>query len=328
MSQYTVNGKKLLVTGAAGFIGACVVEQLTQQGATVVGIDNLNDYYAPSLKRLRLESLWPSESFEFNHLDVEDFSSLEKLFDRHAFDAVLNLAARAGVRASVENPFVYLTTNSNGSLNLLELMRRHGVQKFVLASTSSLYAGLTGPFIETAEANTPISPYAASKKSAEVMAYTYHDLFDIDVSVVRYFTVYGPAGRPDMSPYRFINWVAEGKPIQLFGDGTQSRDFTYVDDIAAGTIAALRPVGYEIFNLGFGRPHTLLEMIELIEQLVGREAKISFLPRQSTDMDSTWANVDKARSLLDWQAHVPLAEGLKRTWKWHESHMHNLVEGN
>ena len=317
----STNHKHVLVTGAAGFVGAHVAGQLLNAGVSVVGIDNLNDYYDPDLKRHRVETLeQASESFEFHKMDVENLSGLAEIFDANQFDAVINLAARAGVRASVKNPHVYLQTNAQGTLNLLEQMRAHEVPKLVLASTSSLYAGQSMPFVETASVNRPISPYAASKKAAEVMAYTYHNLFDIDVSVVRYFTVYGTAGRPDMSPYRFINWVATGHPIQLYGDGSQSRDFTFIDDIAAGTIAALKPVGYEIFNLGGNTPYSLIQMIEKIERLVGRKAKIDYLPTQSTDMPATWANAEKARDMLGWEVKIDFDEGLARTWQWHQDY--------
>ena len=182
---------------------------------------------------------------------------MEEVFQKNKIDAVINLAARAGVRYSIENPYVYMSTNVQGTLNLLELMRKYSIKKFVLASTSSLYAGQEMPFSENLPVNTPISPYAASKKAAEVIAYSYHHLFDIDVSVVRYFTVYGPAGRPDMSLFRFIKWIDEGSEVTLYGNGSQNRDFTYVTDIAEGTVKALAPVGYEVINLGNSRPHSL-----------------------------------------------------------------------
>ena len=310
----------ILVTGAAGFIGSEVTRQLLDAGHRVIGIDNLNDYYAVELKEYRLKQLKSRTGFEFFPIDVEDTASLTKLFDDHPFSAVINLAARAGVRASIEQPDVYMATNATGSLNLLQLMRQHGIKKLVLASTSSLYAGQPMPFEETSPVNQPISPYAASKKAAEVMSYTYHHLFDIDVSIVRYFTVYGPAGRPDMSPYRFINWVAQEQPIQLFGDGEQRRDFTYVSDIASGTIAALKPVGYEVFNLGGSKPYSILDMIGRIEKLTGKKAIIEFLPTHPTDMKATWAATEKATKILEWQPEVSFDEGLRRTYEWHREY--------
>ena len=234
----------------------------------------MNDYYDVSLKKHRVDQL-VADSFEFIEMDLENVNEVTQLFERHNFDAVINLAARAGVRYSMVNPTVYMTTNAMGSLNLLEEMRKRDVKKYILASTSSLYAGQEMPFDETLPVNTPISPYAASKKSAELMAFSHHHLYDLDISICRYFTVYGPAGRPDMSYFRFIQWIDQGRPLEVFGDGTQSRDFTYVDDIANGTIAALNPVGYEIFNLGGGQQPTSLNlMIEKLENLLGKQARI------------------------------------------------------
>jgi nucleoside-diphosphate-sugar epimerase len=241
------------------------------------------------------------------------------VFQDNEFDKVINLAARAGVRYSLINPFVYLSTNAEGTLNLLELMKKYGIKKFVLASTSSLYAGQPMPFKEDLPVNTPISPYAASKKAAEVMSYTYHYLYDIDVTVVRYFTVYGPAGRPDMSIFRFIKWIDEGTPIELFGDGSQSRDFTYVDDIAKGTIKAVfKDVGYEIINLGGGKnPISLNEIISKIEKYLGKKAKIDYKPFHKADLKETWADITKAERILGWKPEIDIDEGLKRTIDWY-----------
>lgn len=311
--------KKVLLTGAAGFIGAKTAEKLLAQGIEVVGIDNLNDYYEVSLKKERLLKL-KHEKFHFLELDIENKEALTKLFKEHQFDVVFNLAARAGVRYSMENPDIYMTTNALGSLNLLECMRAHNVKKFVLASTSSLYAGQAMPFKEELPVNTPISPYAASKKAAEVMAYTYHYLYGIDVSVVRYFTVYGPLGRPDMSPYIFADKLLKGEELPVFGDGTQSRDFTFVDDIAEGTILAAKPLGYEIINLGGGNnPHTLLEMIALLEKFSGKKAKLNLGERVKADMDVTWADISKAKKLLGWEPKIGFEEGMRRLMEWHLS---------
>ena len=211
-----------------------------------------------------------------------------------------------------------MTTDAMGSLNLLEAMRNNGVRKYVLASTSSLYAGQEMPFVETLPVNKPLSSYAASKKAAEVLAYSHHHLYDLDISICRYFTVYGPAGRPDMSYFRFIQWIDQGRPLEIFGDGTQSRDFTYVDDIASGTIAALKPLGYEIFNLGGGKqPTTLLLMIEKLEKLLGKKAKLEFKPFHIADVKSTYADISKAKSLLDWEPTISLDEGLEQCVKWY-----------
>lgn len=310
--------KKILVTGAAGFIGARTTQLLLEQGIDVVGVDNLNDYYDVQLKKHRLANLEKNKNFNFYYGDIEDIQILRRIFQEHSFDAVINLAARAGVRYSQENPFVYMTTNAMGTLNLLELMREFSVKKIVLASTSSLYAGQPLPFTENLSVNTPISPYAATKKAAEVMAYTYHYLYGIDVSICRYFTVYGPAGRPDMSPFRFIKWIYEGTPITLYGDGNQSRDFTFVEDIAKGTIAALQPVGYEIFNLGRGdSPISLNKMIEMIEEYTGKKANIDYQPIQKTDMTETMADITKAKNILHWQPETDFKTGLKESVDWY-----------
>lgn len=309
--------RKVLLTGAAGFIGARVAELLCQSGVEVIGIDNLNDYYDVSLKKTRLSSLSDS-LFQFQQLDVENKEGLRALFSQHKFDVVYNLAARAGVRYSIENPDIYMTTNAMGTLNLLECMRASGVKKMVLASTSSLYAGQAMPFKEELAVNTPISPYAASKKAAEVMAYTYHYLYQMDISVVRYFTVYGPAGRPDMSPYIFADKLLKGEELPVFGDGTQARDFTFVDDIARGTILASKNLGYEIINLGGGNnPISLLEMISLMEKIAGKKAKIKLLDPIKADMDVTWADISKAKNLFGWEPQVSFEEGIQKLMDWH-----------
>jgi len=266
-----------------------------------------------------LENLQSRANFIFHQLDIESQAELEDLFKQHTFIGVLNLAARAGVRYSLENPHVYMTTNAMGTLNLLECMRHHDVKKMVLASTSSLYAGQQMPFTEKLPVNTPISPYAASKKAAEVMCYSYHNLFQLDISIVRYFTVFGPCGRPDMSIFRFIKWIAEETPIELFGDGSQSRDFTFVDDIARGSIAALKPVGYEIFNLGGGNnPISLNQIIEWIEEALGQKALIESKPFHKADMKSTWADISKAETKLGWKPEIDIKEGVLKCVEWYQ----------
>ena len=311
------DSKTYLVTGCAGFIASRVTQLLLNDGHTVIGIDNLNDYYDISLKNHRVSQL-ESPNFQFSVLDLEDTTLVNELFEKYKFDGVINLAARAGVRYSMINPSVYMTTNAMGSLNLLEAMRNNGVRKYVLASTSSLYAGQEMPFVETLPVNRPLSSYAASKKAAEVLAYSHHHLYDLDISICRYFTVYGPAGRPDMSYFRFIQWIDQKRPLEIFGDGTQSRDFTYVDDIASGTIAALKPLGYEIFNLGGGKqPTTLLLMIQKLEELLGKKAKLEFKPFHIADVKSTYADISKAKSMLDWEPTISLDEGLERCVKWY-----------
>jgi UDP-glucuronate 4-epimerase len=321
--------RKVLVTGVAGFIANKTAEFLLNDGVEVVGIDNMNDYYDVKLKQHRLEKLISKPNFVFKQIDIENKKELEVLFNTHKFDAVLNLAARAGVRYSMENPDVYMTTNAMGTLNILNEMKKHGIKKMVLASTSSLYAGQKMPFDETLPVNTPISPYAASKKAAEVMAYSYHFLYGMDISIVRYFTVYGPAGRPDMSVFRFVKWIDEGKPLELFGDGNQSRDFTFVDDIARGTIKALKPLGYEIINLGGGNnPISLNTVIGMIEKMLGKKAIVQNKEFHIADIKETWANISKAEKLLGWKPEISFEEGIKRSVDWHLANKHLHFELN
>ncbi|MCC6443326.1 MAG: GDP-mannose 4,6-dehydratase [Armatimonadetes bacterium] len=309
----------ILLTGAAGFIGWKTGEKLLALGHTVVGVDDLNDYYDVRLKKWRLQSLQNHANFHFYHADIRNHNAIREIFKQYSFEAVMNLAARAGVRYSMKNPWVYYETNVVGNLNLLELSKEFQVPKYLLASTSSLYAGMAMPFEENRPTTTPISPYAASKGSAELSCYTYYYLYDLDVTILRYFTVYGPAGRPDMSVFRFIKWIDTGEEITLYGDGSQSRDFTYVEDIAEGNIKALKPVRFEIVNLGNDNPHPLSEAISLIEKYLGKQARIKNLPFQKTDVKATWANITKARELLGWSPQVSLEEGLKRTVDWYLS---------
>ena len=308
-----------LITGVAGFIGAKTAQFALDNGAKIIGIDNMNNYYSPIIKTHRLEELKKHQNFTFFKGDIEDKEVLETIFKLNKIDAVINLAARAGVRFSLKNPFIYASTNYTGSLNLLDLMRDYNVKKYVMASTSSIYAGSKMPYREDSSVNQPISPYAASKKAAELIAYTYHHQFNIDVSIVRYFTVYGPAGRPDMSVLRFIKWIDEGKPIVLYGDGSQSRDFTYVDDIAIGTLAATKKeVGYEIINLGGGKnPFAINLLISKIENLLSKKAELNQKPFHSADVDSTWADISKAGQLLNWEPTISLNKGLEKTVEWY-----------
>ena len=320
---------RYLVTGCAGFIASKVTELLLDEGHLVVGVDNLNDAYDPRLKRWRLARLEPHAGFRFHRLDITDRGALEDLFaadarssdadmNQRPYSAVFNLAARAGVRPSVENPWVYYQANCDGTLNLLDLCRRFGVAKFILASTSSLYGSHNPvPYREDADTNRPLSPYAASKKAAETLAYTYHHLHGLDVTVFRYFTVYGPAGRPDMSVFRFVRRIAEGESIVVFGDGTQERDFTYVDDIARGTIAGRAPLGYEVINLGGDRPVRLSTIIDQIAKLLDREPAIDYQDAHPADVPATWADIGKARELLGWSPQVSVEEGLRRSVEWY-----------
>ena len=328
---------KILVTGVAGFIASKVAELLLSEGHTVVGVDNFNDAYDVRLKRWRLDQIQDHPGLTFERLDITDRPAIEALFERHAaaqeppFDAVINLAARAGVRQSVQNPWAYFETNATGTLNLLELCRHYGVRKFVLSSTSSLYGKDNPlPFCEDASTDRPLSPYAASKKAAEALCYTYHHLYGIDVTVFRYFTVYGPAGRPDMSPFRFVQWISEGRPVTIYGDGQQSRRLYLRGGHRGGTVAGLAPLGYEVINLGSDQPVVLMDAIHLIERLVGRQAVLKFEPAHASDMPRTWANIDKAGRLLampstapgaeagtGWRPLVGFEEGFQRIVTWY-----------
>jgi UDP-glucuronate 4-epimerase len=311
-----------LVTGAAGFIGSNVVRQLIERGDTVVGIDNMNEAYDIRLKEFRLRQLVQLDGFTFERCDICDREALTRVFDRadDLFDGVINLAARAGVRPSVENPWIYNDANNTGTLNLLDLCVRNDVPKFVLSSTSSLYGGDNPrPFSETANTDRPLSPYAASKKAAEVMCYTYHYLHGLDVTVLRYFTVYGPAGRPDMSLFRFVQWISEDKTVHVFGDGRQERDFTFVEDVARGSIAALKPLGYEVINLGSDEPVLLIDAIRLVEELTGKQARLEYSEAHKADVRATWANIGKAEALLGWRPQTDFRAGVTRLVEWYNA---------
>ncbi len=316
---------KVFVTGVAGFIGSKVAEGLLKRGDQVVGIDDMNDYYDPRLKRWRLEQIERLEGFTFIEGDIVDFESIRSIFNQYDFDACINLAARAGVRYSVKDPWIYLDTNVKGTINLLECCKDKGVKKFILASTSSLYGFNEMPFSETQRTDTPLAPYGATKKAAEAVCYSYHYLYGLDIIIPRYFTVYGPAGRPDMSIFKFIKNIDTGKPIPVFGDGKQKRDFTFIDDIADGTIRCLDQKGYEIINLGNDNSVVLMYVINLIEEALGKKAEINWLERHPADVEATWADITKARTLLGWQPAVKIEEGIKRTVKWYMENRDFLI---
>ncbi len=308
--------KNILVTGCAGFIGWYVSKLLLERGDKVIGVDNINDYYDPAIKEWRLNSLKENSGFNFYKFDIGDYQSVKDIFSSNKVDAVINLAARAGVRASVEDPWIYLETNTKGTLNLLECCVKFKTEKFILASTSSLYASVEMPFKEDAKTDKPLAPYSATKKGAEVLCYSYHYLHNLDISILRYFTVYGPAGRPDMSIFRFIKNIDAGVPIPVFGDGEQTRDFTYIDDIADGTIRALKPAGYELFNLGSDHPVKLNYVIQLIEKNLGKKAERDTLPMHPADVKASWAYIEKAKKVLGWQPKTSIEEGVKNTVNW------------
>lgn len=309
-----------LITGAAGFIGARTAEMLIGQGDTVVGIDNMNDAYDVRMKEYRLKRLQAMPGFSFVRADISDREILDPKSPivNQKYEGVINLAARAGVRFSVENPWIFLESNTTGTLNMLELCRRTGCGKFILASTSSIYgANPPYPTPESASSSEPLQPYAASKKGAETMAHAYHHLYQIDTTVLRFFTVYGPAGRPDLALFRFVQWILEGRPVRINGDGEQSRGFTYIDDIAHGIIAALKPLGYEVINLGGHEVITINGLVRLIEELTGRKAEVVHGPPNPADMYTNWADVSKARQLLGWSPQYDMRSGTRALIDWY-----------
>lgn len=309
-----------LVTGTAGFIAFRVAELLLEEGHNVFGIDNMNDAYDVRLKEYRLKRLQNLPNFNFLQADISNRQIIDELkaWLPPQVDGVINLAARAGVRTSLTDPWVYVDTNMTGTLNLLELCRQKPISKFILASTSSLYAEESEPpYNETYDTNHPLQPYAASKKGAEAMAYAYHHLYGIDTTVLRYFTVYGPAGRPDMVMFRFCKWIAEGEPVIVNGDGEQSRGFTYLDDIARGTIQALKPLGYEVINLGGHEVITINQLIPMLEARLGKLAQVTYEPFHRADVHTNQADVSRAKTLLGWQPKVDLEEGVTNLVNWY-----------
>mgnify|MGYP002639856498 CR=1 FL=1 len=308
-----------LITGAAGFIGARVSKMLIEEGHTVIGLDNLNDAYDVRIKEFRLKSLLALDAFSFHKINIADWEAVKTVAESSPqIDGVINLAARAGVRASTTVPFEMLQSNTTGALSMLELCRHYNVPKIIQASTSSIYgANPPYPTPETANSDYPLQAYAASKKGAEALCHSYYHLFNVDVSILRFFTVYGPAGRPDLAIFRFVQWIKEGRPLHLNGDGEQSRGFTYIDDIARGIILALKPVGYEIINLGGHEVITINDLITLTEELVDGKAKIVRHPAHPADMRRNQADVTKARELLDWEPRVGLREGIQNLIDWY-----------
>lgn len=306
-----------LVTGCAGFIGSKITASLLEKGHRVVGVDNINDYYDVRLKHWRLDQLKASDNFIFNHLNIVNYEALKLLFQYHKFDGVFNIAARAGVRASVEEPWIYYDTNTSGTLNILECCRRYEVRKLVQASTSSVYGLNDTPFRVEDNTDRVISPYAASKKAAEALCHSYHYIYGLDIAIPRYFSVYGPAGRPDMAYFKFIVAIDRDQPIDIYGDGGQARDLTYVDDVAAASIMSIDLKGYNIFNVGDDNPVKLTRIIELIEQYLGKTAKKNYLPRHMADNLVTWSDISRTRELMDWDPEVAVEEGLKRVVDWY-----------
>ena len=318
--------KKVLVTGGAGFIGSHVAESLLQRGDDVVIVDEINDYYDTTIKNNNLALLRSTIEGQGGRLsiyegDISDEKFMLEVFENEKPQWVCHMAARAGVRPSIQDPYVYIHSNIRGTTNLLELSHKFGVKNFVFASSSSVYGGSSSTFFcEEETVDNPVSPYAASKKACELIAHTYHHLYNLNVSALRFFTVYGPRGRPDMAPYKFIDRVSRGLEIQQFGDGSSSRDYTYISDIVDGVVRAIdRPHGYEIFNLGKGDGTSLKDFIGLVERHVGKKAIIKILPDQPGDVPYTCADVGKAYAMLGYKPQVSFEEGIFRTTQWYKT---------
>jgi UDP-glucuronate 4-epimerase len=315
----------VLVTGVAGFIGFHVASALLARGDVVYGIDNLNDYYAVALKRARLAQLQKLPRFTFYEADVGDRAAVEGIIARHAeTEGIIHLAAQAGVRYSLENPYVYVQSNVMGQVVMLETARRlKGLRSLVYASSSSVYgANEKQPFSIEDRVDRPISLYAATKRSCELSAQTYSHLFGIPATGLRYFTVYGPWGRPDMALYLFADAIVAGRPINVFNDGKMERDFTYIDDIVAGTLAALDrppsgPLPHKLYNLGNHRPEPLMRLIELIEEALGRRAEKRMLPLQPGDVLSSFADIEESRRDLGFEPRTPLDAGIPKFIEWY-----------
>lgn len=318
----TYHPGKILVTGGAGFIGSTLVEKLLQEGREVVVIDNFCDYYNPTFKERNLQEIQASDinkKLTFYLADICDMRKLKNIFEQEKPTTVCHLAGCGGVRPSIENPQFYLLVNVVGTQNMLDCAKMYGVKHFVFASSSSVYGKSSiPPFIETDPADQPCSPYAASKRTGELLAHVYHHLYGFSCTCLRFFTVYGPRGRPDMAPFKFLDAVHNNRPITQFGDGSSKRDFTYVDDIVDGIIAALyRPLGFEIINLGRSHTITLAEFIATIEEVVGKKAIINKIDDQAGDVPLTFANIDKAHRLLNYKPKVSPKEGLTRMYAWY-----------
>jgi UDP-glucuronate 4-epimerase len=312
--------KTILVTGAAGFIGSSLSKKLLEDGLQIVGLDCLNDYYNPEWKMQNLAGFEQYPSFKFVRGDILDEKLLTNLFSEHKFKVIVHIAARAGVRPSIAEPKLYESVNVRGTLNLLEASKEHAVPKFVFASSSSVYGNQTKtPFSEDDRVDSPISPYAATKKAGEELCYTYSHLYGISATCLRFFTVYGPKGRPDMAPYLFTEAIMRGQPIKRFGKGGTGRDYTYIDDIVSGVLAAINydSVPYNVFNLGNSRPVMLNDFIAMLEKVIGKKAIIEELPKQPGDVDITFADINKAKELLGYDPKTKLEVGLQNFVRWY-----------
>jgi UDP-glucuronate 4-epimerase len=313
---------RVLVTGAAGFIGSHVAETLLARGNTVTGLDNFDDFYSPARKRANIALLTPNPRFSFHQADVRDADTIERICAQGGFDVVVHLAAMANVRYSITRAPLYVDVNVRGTVNLLEGARKAGTPHFVFASTSSVYGRTERlPFREDDPLGRPLAPYPATKIAGEVMGHAYHNMFDLSFTALRFFSVYGPRGRPDMMPYHITRCVAQGEEFALYNGGEMYRDWTYIADIVAGVVAAAdRPMGFEVINLGRGEPVRMADFVEMIEGLVGRPARMTAPPAPPSEPPITFADISKARRLLDYNPQTPVAEGMRRFWEWLQAH--------
>lgn len=313
-----MRNRTILVTGGAGFIGSTLTEALLKHGDRVIVLDDFNDYYSPTIKHNNLASLISHHSFKVYEGDIREAKLLDNIFEKHHIDVVVHLAARAGVRPSLQNPKLYYDVNVMGTLNVLEGMREYKIPQIVFASSSSVYGNRkNGPFKETDSTDNQISPYGATKKTGELMCATYAHLYGIKSTGLRFFTAYGPKNRPDMANYIFMNAIIKNLPITMFGDGLTGRDYTYIDDIVAGILAAInKPQAYEIINLGISSPVLLKDLIKKMELVTGLKAKIDLKPRQPGDVELTFADNAKAKKLLGWSPRTPIDMGLKKIYMW------------
>jgi len=311
----------ILITGGAGFIGSSLVDRLLQQGNKVVVIDNFDPFYDPTVKGKNLIKAQDFDQFTLYREDILNYDALEQITDKNDFEIIVHIAAKAGVRPSILNPHGYYQTNVTGTLNLLELCKKHNIKKFVLASTSSIYGNNKSvPFSETDIVDYPISPYAASKKAAELLCHTYYHLYGIQTHALRFFTVYGPRQRPDLAIHKFFKLISKNEPITLFGDGSTSRDYTYIDDILDGVLKSINIVsGYEIINLGESKTITLSDLVALIENVLGKKAIKKSEGMQPGDVDRTFADISKAKRILDYNPQTDMKTGLENFWEWYQS---------
>ena len=316
----------ILVTGAAGFIGSHVTQALLARGERTVGLDNLNDYYAPSRKRANLAEMGQASNWTFIEGDIRDVETLRGLFASERPAKIIHLAAMPGIPYSMKHPLLYEDVNTRGTLNLLEMAREFGAGKFVLASTSSIYGDTRKiPFVETDPTDKPLAPYPATKKACEVLAYTYHHLYGLQCAVLRFFNVYGPRGRPDMAPWKFTEAIVSGREFTLYDEGRPRRDWTFVSDIVSGVLSAADvDMGYEIFNLGRSQPVLMRDFVTILEGLVGQPARWRNAPLPPTDLSVTFADTSKAHRMLGYSPRVSIEEGLTQFWQWYQSQIANL----